>query len=195
MPRRKRPNLPAWIVRGPRLLGYEPGWLWLGLTVALLVAGGYIVTQGIGRQQRTAAEIDALVVQHAEARGLSIELVRAVVRAESGGDPRATSEVNARGLMQVMPLTKKDVRERFDLPNGDLYDPDYNLLIGTHYLRYLLDRFDGDATLALAAYHMGPTAIARHQRQDPGLTSAELVEKHAGPKTRAYVQRILTDLQ
>lgn len=178
------------MTRGPHLLGYEPGWLWVGLTLIVLMAGGYVISLGLDRGPQ-ADPIDELIVKHAQDRDLSVALVRAVVEAESGGDPVARSETDARGLMQVMPLTHQDVRERFGLPDGNLYDPDYNLLIGTHYLRYLLDRFDQDTTLALAAYHMGPTRLARHRREDPGLGSAELVEKHAGSKTRAYVRRVL----
>lgn len=194
MSRRKRKTLPAWLVRGPRLLGYEPGWLWVVLMLGVLGVGVYVVTRGLDRQQQTAEQIDALIVKHAEARGLPVDLVRAVVEAESGGDPNATSHTDARGLMQVMPAAHHDARKAFDLPDGDLYDPDYNLLIGTAYLRLLMDRFDHDVTLAVAAYHMGPTAIATRRREDPGLTSSELVEKYAGPITRGYVQKVLEQL-
>lgn len=194
MAKRSRRSRPAWLREGPSILGFQPGWLWVVLTVAVLGAGVYIVTRGIGQQQQTAAQIDALIQKHAQQRDLPVDLVRAMVQAESGGDPNATSNVDARGLMQIMPSAQQDARKEFDLPDGNLYDPDYNLLVGTAYLRILMDRFDNDITLVVAAYHMGPTAIAKRQREDPGLSSAQLVEKHAGPMTRAYVARVLEQL-
>ncbi|MEM6458137.1 MAG: lytic transglycosylase domain-containing protein [Planctomycetota bacterium] len=138
------------------------------------------------------ARIEALIEDRAAAAGLDAELVRRVVRAESGGDPRAESPRGARGLMQVTDITLRDVRQRNpELPGGDLFDADYNLTVGTTYLAYLLERFDGDVTLALTAYHMGPTRVRRVQRANPGITPAQLVARHAGPQTRAYVGKLL----
>jgi soluble lytic murein transglycosylase len=132
--------------------------------------------------------------RHAEARGLPVKLVVEVVRAESGGDPLAVSPVNARGLMQIMPATERDLVDRLGVPQGNVFDPDHNLLLGTTYLKHLMDRFDGDVTLVLAAYHMGPTKLARHRREHPQLSSEQLVARFAGPKTRAYVRNILSRL-
>ena len=78
---------------------------------------------------------------------------------------------------------------------GDLFDPDYNVAVGTTYLAYLLKRFDNDRTLAVAAYHMGPTAIRRAMYADPGLSSLDLVQKHGGPQTRAYTAKVLRDAE
>ncbi len=135
-----------------------------------------------------------LIQQHADAAGLDENLVRAVVMAESSGRADATSNRGAYGLMQITAITEKDVLQRNPrLKKGDLFDPDYNLKLGTTYLGYLLDRFDGDETLALAAYHMGPTRVRRIQREYPGLTPDQLVAQHAGPMTRAYVARVLDE--
>lgn len=132
--------------------------------------------------------------KHAQARGLPVDLVIEVVRAESGGDPKAVSKVNARGLMQIMPATQQDLIDRFGMPSGDLFDPDYNLLLGTTYLKHLMERFDGDLWLVLAAYHMGPTRVARLRREHPKLTSQQLVTRFGGPQTRAYVKTITSRL-
>ena len=78
---------------------------------------------------------------------------------------------------------------------GDLFDPDYNVQVGTTYLAYLLDRFDGDRTLAVAAYHMGPTAVRRAMNEDPDLKSIDLVQKYGGPQTRAYTAKVLRDAE
>lgn len=140
------------------------------------------------------AELEPQIREHAAVAGLDPELVRAVVTAESGGDPNARSNRAASGLMQITAITERDVLQRHpDWTKGDLFDIDYNLKIGTTYLAYLIDRFDGDRTLALTAYHMGPTAVRRIQRKHPGITPQELLADHAGPKTRAYVRRVLAD--
>lgn len=139
---------------------------------------------------------ESLMAQHAAATNLPVELVRAVVMAESGGNPQALSPRQARGLMQITALTEQDVLERnADMKKGDLYDPDYNLRIGTTYLAYLLERFDGDQTLTLAAYHMGPSAVRKLQRAHPELTADQLVARHAGPQTKAYVQIVQNALR
>ena len=128
----------------------------------------------------------------ARRHGLDSLLVASLVEAESSFLPRVVSPRGAVGLMQVMPVTERDVLERNpQLARGLLTDPDYNLRVGTTYLSYLLERFDGDLKLALAAYHMGPTKVAKAKQSDPGLTTDELIIKHAGPKTRAYVRNVL----
>lgn len=134
-----------------------------------------------------------LIEKHAKSRELPVELVRSIVRAESAGRPDAVSPVGARGLMQLMPDALEDMQRsrRFDVGKGDLFDPDYNLSVGTAYLRHLLDRFEGDPHLALAAYHMGPTKVRRHLNANPKLTGPQLVEKYGGPQTRAYVKTVM----
>lgn len=146
------------------------------------------------RVDQRMAQHRPLVERYAGESALEPALVMSVVRAESSGDPRAVSRVNARGLMQIMPDTHIEVKRRFGLPDGDLFEPAYNLRVGTTYLRYLLDRFDEDPHLALAAYHMGPTRVARILRQNPGLTGPQLVARHANPTTRAYVGVVLAQL-
>lgn len=140
------------------------------------------------------ADWEPQIREYADAAGLPVELVRAVVTAESGGDPDARSNRGAVGLMQITAITEKDVLQRHPgWAAGDLTDPAYNLKIGTTYLAYLIDRFDGDEMLALTAYHMGPTAVRRIQRKQPGITPTQLLADHAGPMTRAYVRKVLAD--
>jgi hypothetical protein len=98
-------------------------------------------------------------------------LVRAVIEAESGYDPRARSRRGALGLMQLMPSTAR----RYAV--ADPYDPRQNLDAGIRHLRGLLDRYD--VPVALAAYNAGEGAVARHGGLPPY------------PETRAYVARIL----
>ena len=187
-----------WKSNGPRMLGYQPGWLWWVLMSLLVIAGIGLIVLRTDREQSVQHELDTRIETYARQAGLPSELVHAVVAVESGGDPKAVSYANARGLMQITPITLADVQSRFDVPAGgveDLYDPDYNLHIGTVYLAYLLERFEGDTKLALAAYHMGPTAIARLRREHPALSTDELLkldgENQVGSKTRAYVKKVM----
>lgn len=173
-------------------------WVWRILFVLLLAAAGWMAWDKVLRPGAIDEQLDQRIGHAANHYGLPPALVRAVVVTESGGDPQAHSPANARGLMQVTPITHRDVIQRFDLPQANdekLYDPAYNLDIGTRYLAYLIQRFDGDTKLALAAYHMGPTAVARLRRKHPDLTTDELLaldgEGQVGPKTRAYVANVI----
>ncbi len=101
-------------------------------------------------------------------------LVAAVVEAESGFNPGAISPVGALGLMQVMPATASSYGV------SDVLDPTANVHLGTRYLSQLLDEFDGDLELALAAYNAGPGAVRRYDGVPPFR------------ETRDYVRRVLS---
>lgn len=169
------------------------GWLVGAAALGLAIGLALLITEEVHRRGVDArmAALEPKLVVHAERSGVPLELLRAVVRAESGGDPQAVSPVKARGLMQVMSDAHADARRIGRLPDGDLFDADYNLRVGTTYLRHLLDRFDGDTRLAVAAYHMGPTRVAEVRRENPKLSSQQLVDRFGGPKTRAYVKRVI----
>lgn len=99
--------------------------------------------------------LEALVARSAAQQGLDPALVRAVVQAESGFNPRAVSPAGAKGLMQLMDGTARALGVR------DAFDPAENVAGGTRYLRQLLTQF-GDERLALAAYNAGPGAVQRY---------------------------------
>ena len=129
--------------------------------------------------------------RHCHDNDLPTELVEAVIETESGGNARAVSRAKAKGLMQITDITHHEVMNKTSVGDGDLFDPDYNILVGTTYLRMLHDRFDGDPYLVLAAYNAGPTAVARLRRRHPDLSSEQLVAQHAPAETAAYCRRIL----
>lgn len=110
---------------------------------------------------------DRLVEQVARSHGLEGALLHAVISVESRYDPNAVSRRGASGLMQLMPATAK----RFGVI--DAFDPEQNLRGGARYLRYLLNMFDRDVKLALAAYHAGEGAVLRHGRRIPPLSETE----------------------
>jgi hypothetical protein len=118
---------------------------------------------------------DNLITQHAEARGLRPDLVRAVVQVESGYNARAVSSKGALGLMQLMPSTAAELGVRSP------FDPEENIRGGTLYLRQLLDRFGGNEELALAAYNAGPSAVDRYGNHVPPYA-----------ETQDYVRRVKT---
>lgn len=99
------------------------------------------------------------------------ELVRAVIRVESGFDPRAVSRTNARGLMQLMPATA----ERMMVT--DTFDPRQNIFGGVRYLRVLANLFNGDIELTLAGYNAGENAVIQHGGIPPYAETRDYVVK------------------
>jgi soluble lytic murein transglycosylase-like protein len=94
--------------------------------------------------------------------GVSPALAAAVIRVESGFKPYARSVRGARGLMQLLPATARKVGV-----HSDIDDPEQNIIAGVKYLKMMLDRYDGDEKLALAAYNAGPAAVDRHGNVPP----------------------------
>jgi len=113
---------------------------------------------------------------HSKSRKYNVEpsLVKAVIKIESDGNSAAVSRKGAMGLMQLMPSTAKEMNVK------NPFNPEENIEGGTRYLRYLLDKFNGDLTLALAAYNAGPKTIEKFGGMPPI------------QETRQYVRQILS---
>ena len=103
-----------------------------------------------------APNINALVESISAQHGLSPELVHSVIKVESNYDPNAISPKGAQGLMQLIPATAR----RFGVSN--VFNPEENIQGGVRYLRYLLDLFNNDYGLALAAYNAGEGAVFKY---------------------------------
>lgn len=93
--------------------------------------------------------------------GVSEELLKAIIKVESNFNPRAVSKKGAKGLMQVMPFNFSK------LNINDPFDPWQNIMGGTQYFRWMLDRFEGKVRLALAGYNAGPLRVEQHNGIPP----------------------------
>ena len=120
------------------------------------------------------AQYDPIIERAAASTSVAPDLLRAVIVVESGFNARAVSKKGAVGLMQLMPETAR----RYGA--SDRYDPRQNVHAGARYLRSLIDRYDQDLELALAAYNAGEDAVDRYGGQIPPYR-----------ETRAYVPRVL----
>lgn len=115
-----------------------------------------------------------IVERASRAEGVEGALLHALIFAESSYDPVAVSPAGARGLMQLMPETAR----RYGVVN--LFDPEQNVRAGARHLKDLLEQFDGDVELAIAAYNAGPNAVIRAGNRVPPY-----------PETRRYVPRVM----
>ena len=126
--------------------------------------------------------------------GLDPAWVAGETRAESAFMPNARSAADARGLMQLLPGTGALTAKRLGLTwqgGESLFDPSTNIILGTAYLRQMLDRFNGLPYLAIAAYNAGPAPIDRWMAQRSGLDPDFFIEAIPYKETREYVARVL----
>ena len=120
-------------------------------------------------------------------------LIWAVMRQESRFDPEALSYVGARGLMQVMPPTQAWIAEQLgeDIPPGEAFIPGASVRMGAWFLRFLLDYFDGDLELAIAAYNGGAGSVDSWQA-DPLVSDRDDLLRWIGfGETREYLAHVL----
>jgi len=119
-------------------------------------------------------EYDKLISQAAGKFNLDVALIKAVIKAESNFNHKAVSRAGAKGLMQLMPQTASSLNV------GDVFHPADNIEGGARYLRYLLNLYQGNLTLALAAYNAGEGAVAKYNFGIPPYR-----------ETQNYVRRVL----
>lgn len=118
---------------------------------------------------------DNLITLAAQKYNIEKNLIKAVIKAESNFNHKAVSPVGARGLMQLMPATAASLNVH------DSFHPQSNIEGGVRYLRYLMDIFPGNLTLALAAYNAGEGAVMRYGNRVPPFR-----------ETQTYVKRVVS---
>lgn len=121
-------------------------------------------------------------------------LLRAVARQESAYQPAAKSPVGASGLMQLMPATAKLVAKRARLPSNfatQLNNPKINIQLGSYHLAWLIDRFEGQRPLAIAAYNAGEHRVDRWIKGIDGMPMDVWIETIPFSETRNYVKNVL----
>ena len=126
------------------------------------------------RSSKDSGDYHTIVHEKASNYNIDPSLIKAVIKTESNWNCRAVSRKGAIGLMQLMPSTATDMNVR------NPFDPEENIEGGTKYLKYLLERFNGDLTLALAAYNAGPNKVEKYGYVPPI------------PETKQYVKKVIS---
>ncbi len=133
-----------------------------------------VISEGSSEDYVNSTPYSYIISSMSRKYNIESSIIKAVITAESNWKHDAVSSKGAIGLMQLMPSTIKDMKVK------DPYDPEDNIEGGTKYLRLLLDRFNGDLELALAAYNSGPGTVSKYNAIPPI------------KETRMYVRKVLS---
>ena len=189
---RRRPSGPGKRKAGRRRRpGGRRGVVLAGGLIAVALGGALLANSD--RFQRTLEEVtlplrhEDIIRQQAADKDVPADLIAAVIYSESRFRDQ-TSHAGARGLMQITPATAQVIEglsggQTFS--SDDLANPDINIRYGTFYLRYLLQKFDGNEVAALAAYNAGETNVVAWGGSDLELDDIRF------PETRQYVENVL----
>jgi soluble lytic murein transglycosylase len=134
------------------------------------------------------------IEQEAAKNGLDPYMVASLIRQESEFNPGAVSSANAFGLMQLLPSVGRSMAKQEGIHHfndGELFNPETNIRLGTRYLKQTLDKFDGQAPYAFAAYNAGDSRVTDWQAIGKYHGMDEFVESIPFTETRDYVEAIL----
>ena len=160
---------------------------WFVITVAVIVAA-FLLYKPCLKKYLYPKMLSEYVTESAEKYGLEPNLIYAVIKAESGFNAQAVSPKGACGLMQITPETAGWAIEKMGFEQKpDIFSPEVNIEVGSWYLAYLTDDFDGDRMAALAAYNAGPANVKKWIAE-VGRFDAENIPF---AETRDYIKRIM----
>lgn len=140
------------------------------------------------------SDYTSTVRSEARKNNLDPELVSALIKQESAYEEKAISRSGALGLMQLMPLTAQHVASKVKEKNpsmAELLTSEKNIKLGAHYLKSLLDKFDGNLIFATAAYNAGPTKVQQWKKQWGNLPPEVFIEMIPFDETRGYVKLVM----
>ena len=165
-------------------------WQWHDYAIRTIAKGNYFDDLAI----RFPTPFDNLVNKYSVQRRLEPAFVYGIIRRESAFNVQARSPVGARGLMQLMPATAKQVSKQLKLKaprRQDLYTPSFNINLGSTYIRDMLKKFNGHRALASAAYNAGPHRVNAWLPEKSELPADVWVDTIPFTETREYVRAIL----
>lgn len=137
-------------------------------------ASGTTSASQSGEGLECSAELDAIFDEAAEKYGVDVKFLKSIAKCESDFDPACVSHSGATGIMQLMPATAAE------LGVSDSYDPYQNIMGGAQYISELLDKYNGDTSLALAAYNAGSGNVAKYGGIPPFTETQNYVNKVLG---------------
>ena len=165
---------------------------------AMIGAIGAVVVSGLGEEALRESLIlplrhDDIIRQQAADKDLDPALIAAVIYEESRFRDQ-TSHAGARGLMQITPATADFIARRTGgvrFEQSDLASPQINISYGAYYLRYLMDKYEENERLAVAAYNAGHGNVDRWVAEAGGLDEFDHTKHIPFPETRAYVHNVM----
>ena len=140
---------------------------------------------------RPTVQMQYLLRANALRAGISPELLQAVILTESKYNPDAVSRTGALGVMQIMPETANWIAQESGLPADHLKSTDENMALGSWYLYYLIDKYDGNLVLALAAYNAGRGNVDEWIRQNHWTPGFSDIDRIPYAETREFVRSVL----
>jgi soluble lytic murein transglycosylase len=166
-------------------------WQWDQVAIMTMVQADYWDDLAL----RFPVSYSSQVQSNADLQQIDPALVFGLIRQESMLDKNAESAVGAKGLMQIMPDTGKQIARKLNEPwssANSLFNPDINIRYGTFYYKQLLDRFNGNAALAAAAYNAGPHKVDKWLPSGQSVPSDVWIETIPYKETRKYVSSVLS---
>lgn len=165
-------------------------WEWHDYAIRTIAKGNYLDDLSI----RFPTPYDELVYKYSQRRKLEPEFVYGIIRRESAFNVQARSPVGARGLMQLMPSTARQVSRQLNLKSPSIYDlyrASFNINLGSTYISEMLKKFNGHRALASAAYNAGPHRVDKWLPENSEMPADVWVDTIPFTETREYVRAIL----